>query len=467
MTPEQVAAPARDQPAVHGIRAAVDGTRDGTRTGVATAKVGGGNPAGDGRQGTLTRDERLAAHTPRGDARPDFIPSRARMTEPTAWRRLVAEAFRVGGGPNRLLRVFLWGLAAASSLRNLPALIEGYPKFADVEIPLRAAARWLSGGEAYLASAFQAPAGYELPFLYPPLTLPLFAPATALPRPMVYALWIGTCAAAAWWLLRRLGVPARFAAPLMLWPPFFEGLLGGNLQVLLVAGFVAVFFDRARADWRPEPRDPARGDRPPAVDGVLAAAIATLKISQPHAWLGLFRRRPGAAVAGLGVVAAAAVATLPFVGLSSWPRWVEQLGRAFDPKWGVGGSSLAAGAPPEVAVAVLLVSLGLCLAAPRGRIGAWVGVLTILGAPSLRMFGLLFAVPAMLVIRRELALIAAAFIATYSELGLWLGIFLVAGSLFLADHFSALRESGPPDDAAKGPPGPRRSKRPIPDGPPG
>jgi len=82
----------------------------------------------------------------------------------------------------------------------------------------------------------------------------------------------------------------------------------------------------------------------------------------------------------------------------------------------------------------------LCLVVPLARLGTWTGILTVVGAPSLRMFGVLFAVPAMLTIRRELGLLAAAAFASYTLQGLWLGLFLVLGTLLAAERYPALRE---------------------------
>ena len=50
----------------------------------------------------------------------------------------------------------------------------------------------------------------------------------------------------------------------------------------------------------------------------------------------------------------------------------------------------------------------------------------IVGNPSLRMFGLLMLLPGMLVVRREIALLAALCVASYTLPGLWLGVLLVA-----------------------------------------
>ena len=349
-------------------------------------------------------------------------------------------AFAVGGGPNRLLRAFLWAAAAGESLIGVRDLLAGYPPFVDIEIPLRAAERWLAGGQPYLASAFEATPGYDLPFLYPPFVLPLVAPLTFLPREVVFLAWLALCVGTALWTVRRCGVPWAVAPLLLLWPPFAEAILGGNVQLLLVGAFVALFFGRSVRPWTPVPRDPAAAGRPAVVDGVLGAAIPAFKLSQPHAWVALLRRRPEAALAGFGVFVALALVTLPSVGIDAWVAWVEQLQRAGDPAWSIAGASLASGMPAFVGLAIAAGTVLLCLVVPVPRLGAWTGILTVIGAPSLRMFGVLFALPAMLTVRREAALLAAALIATYTLQGLWMGLFLVLGTLLAAERYPTLRE---------------------------
>ncbi|HYN48455.1 MAG TPA: glycosyltransferase family 87 protein [Candidatus Nanopelagicales bacterium] len=356
----------------------------------------------------------------------------------------IAGAFAVGSGPNRLFRGFLWVAAAGVSLVGIRDLLAGYPPLVDIEVPLRAAERWLAGGQPYLASAFEAPPGYDVPFLYPPFVLPFLAPLTFLPREVVFVAWLAVCVATALWIVRRLGVPWPVAPFLLLWPPFAEAIFGGNVQLLLVGAFVAVFFGRPARPWTPATRDPAIADRPAVIDGVLGAAIPAFKISQPHAWVALLRRRPRAALAGLGCVGALAVATVPLVGLDAWLAWVEQLRRAADPAWPLAGASLTAGLPAVVGLTVAAATALACLVVPLARLGAWTGILTVVGAPSLRMFGVLFALPAMLTVRREAALIAAALIASYTLEGLWLGLVVVLGTLLAAERYPALREPNGP-----------------------
>lgn len=105
-----------------------------------------------------------------------------------------------------------------------------------------------------------------------------------------------------------------------------------------------------------------------------------------------------------------------------------------------GGSSLTSAAPPIVTVAVAGVTMVMAVFVPRRTAGLWIGLLTIIGAPSLRMYGVLFAVPAMLRIRRELALIAATLIATYTNEGLWLGLGVVVVANLAAPVLPWLRE---------------------------
>ena len=67
-------------------------------------------------------------------------------------------------------------------------------------------------------------------------------------------------------------------------------------------------------------------------------------------------------------------------------------------------------------------------------------MLSVWGTPSLHPFGLLFLVPAMLLIRRELALIGATLIATTTYQGSWVGIVIVSLALLASLRYPALRE---------------------------
>jgi hypothetical protein len=300
-----------------------------------------------------------------------------------------------------------------------------HPLMVDLEIPLRAAERWVGGGEPYLASSFSAPEGYGLPFLYPPPVLPFLAPLLALPRGVVVAAWLAATLGAAVFVARRLGVPWRAVPVVLCWVPFSEGLVGGNAQVLLVAGFVAVFFDAPAGPWRPVPRDPRDGGRMAIADGVLATITPALKLTQPHAWAALLRRRPAAALLGLCVAAAVAIATLPLVGVGAWRAWIEQLGRAADPAWALRGSSLVQLLPGLLSPAATALTVVLAMLAPTRRLGAAAGLLLVLGAPSLRSYGALFLLPAMLAVRRDVALVAVILVGTGVMAGMWAGILLV------------------------------------------
>lgn len=379
------------------------------------------------------------------------------IIRPTVIAAVLTRVVRVGSRSNRVLRAALAVLAFSMVLLVAYYLITGYWPYVDIEIPLRAADRWVHGGAPYLASAFAAPPGYDLPFLYPPPILPLVALLLALPRPLVWAAWSGAGLGAALFACRRLGIPGRWIPLVLCWPPFAEGLLGGNAQVFLFAAFVAVFFNGEDGEdgedssataglrngdhvARPLPRDPRTSNRLAIVDGILAGIVPALKLSQPHPWLALLRRRRRAALAGLLVLGALAGMSVPILGTDLWRSWFEQLGRASDPAWPLAGNSLARGLPASAQIAIAFGTGLACLRVPVARLGVWTGLLTVLGAPSLRMFGVLFALPAFLVVRREIGLVCAFMVATYTFEGLWLGVLLVTAALLLAERFPVLRE---------------------------
>ena len=62
----------------------------------------------------------------------------------------------------------------------------------------------------------------------------------------------------------------------------------------------------------------------------------------------------------------------------------------------------------------------LAFVVPPRHAAAWLGILMIAGNPSLRIFSMLYLVPGLLLIRREIALLAALLVASYFPPALWL-----------------------------------------------
>jgi hypothetical protein len=305
-------------------------------------------------------------------------------------------------------------------------LLRYYPYGVDLEIPLRAAGRWLAGGRPYLPESFDVVAGPDLPFLYPPMVLPFVAPLTVVPRIILFPIWTGVCVATGAFACRRLALPWWSVPFVLAWPPFAEALLGGNIQVPLFAAFAAMLYRGGGEPFKPRPRDPAAEDRPAVVVGLLATIIGAVKLSLAHMWLFVLRRRPRGALLGAAIVVGIAIVTLPLVGIDNWAAWFGQAGRSGDPNWHAVGWPLSRAIGRGPALVVTVLSLAAVFVIPVNRAGGWLGILTIVGAPSLHIFGLIFLLPAMLEIRRDVALAAALAVATYTDLGLILGTSLVA-----------------------------------------
>jgi hypothetical protein len=343
-------------------------------------------------------------------------------------------------GPRRLLMAGLVAILAILIVKALVGTVLIAPRFAvDMEIPLRAAARWQSGEPPYLASAFTSPPGATQPFVYPPYVLPFFSLLTDLPRVLVGAIAVAIMLVASILACRRLGIPWIWLPLVLAWPPFAESIFGANIQTVLFFAFVFLFYRTGAAPWKPRARDVADPTESQPLIGGLATFVGAIKISQPHPWLYVLRHRPRAALGGALVAALIVAATIPLTGIDAWLDWVAQLRLAADPTWDLGGFAIPRFLPPGVG----LVVAGACLAAvwfvPRKRAGAWIGVLSVVGSLSLHIFGLLFLVPAMLVIRRDAALMAAIFIATYSYEGAWAGITICAVGLAVSERSGRLR----------------------------
>ena len=183
-----------------------------------------------------------------------------------------------------------------------------------------------------------------------------------------------------------------------------------------------------------------------------------VKLSQPHLWLFALRRRSRQAVAGAAIVTLVTIPAVMVTGPQLWADWLAQLGRATDPSWDLGGIAL----PRFLGVAGTVIAMACalaCLVVRPSKAGVWVGLLSVIGATSLHTFGLLFLVPAMLLIRREIALVAAVLIATFTYPATWLAIVAVGAAWIAGERFDGLRE--PDASSVSGDPRLDRPRTPV------
>jgi hypothetical protein len=282
------------------------------------------------------------------------------------------------------------------------------------------------------------------PYLYPPFVLPFAAAFAALPSELVRWAWFIGLVGVAALTCRRLAMPWWLVPFALAWPPFAEGIWNGNIQVVLFAAFVVTFWEGPRGHHlQPVPRDLADRARTGPRIGFAAATVGAAKVSQAFAWLVVARHQPRSAALGALPWLAVLLITLPMTGLQLYIEWLGQASLAADPGWDKIGVPLLVYLPKPVVVALTLAAVLVCLRLRGPRTGAWVGLLMLIVAPNVHAFTGLFAIPAMLLVRRDIALVSVIAMATYTEPGWWLGVGLVTGSLLLSDRYPSLSAAGP------------------------
>ncbi len=250
--------------------------------------------------------------------------------------------------------------------------------FRDIEIYLKAGERWLADGAVYnqipLRSSPDDLSNY--PFLYPPLTLPLFGALAALPAPLAIGGWIAGSAALFVAGLRLIGASWRWCGLLLLWPPFVQGLHVGNVAIPLFVLFAG------------------------AVSRPATLVVAPLfKVYSAIAGLWLLRREHWRSLlVGGAFVLLLALVTLPIVGIGTWQDWVTAL-QTYQASQGylpnLYGFGLARYLPLVLVVAAAIVITLLALRARERRDQlARLGVATVVASPSLFSHGWLVALPA-------------------------------------------------------------------------
>lgn len=247
----------------------------------------------------------------------------------------------------------------------------------DLEIYLRAGERFLEGEVIYLGAPVVGPPAdpSELPFLYPPLTLPLFGTFALVPRPIALAVWSLGSLGVVLTGLRLVGVPWRWTAALLLWPPVFQALWAGNVAPIAFGLFAA---------------------GPRFAVGLPLSALFKLYNGLTALWL-LRERRWQAALGAAALLATLVVAGLPVTGLGRWSEWLAGLGHygaSQDLVTDLYGMALPRYLPGAVALGVAagvtVAALAPAGAASLGRLG----LATVVASPSLFTHGFLFALPA-------------------------------------------------------------------------
>lgn len=245
-----------------------------------------------------------------------------------------------------------------------------YLPLRDIELYLGAGTTALAGTSPYLTAPLAAiPALNELPFVYPPFTIPLFELLALIPRWLAESVWVAGSIGAvvgAFWLL---GVRGRWLLVLLAWPIPAQGIAVGN-----VASYTFFLY--------------CLGFRVGA--SIVLSGIFKVQSLIPGLWL-LRERRWREVAVGIAVVAVLAIASVLIVGLQTWTAWPTGL-TSFQASLirfpSLAGVTLARWHGEAVALAITVVAVGFALLR-RGRNGlARLGLASVVGSPTLSLHGL-------------------------------------------------------------------------------
>ncbi|HEX8938565.1 MAG TPA: glycosyltransferase 87 family protein, partial [Candidatus Limnocylindrales bacterium] len=325
----------------------------------------------------------------------------------------VAAGVIAGRGHARSIAILLVAIVAASWLiLDYGYLAGGSGHLYDLGVYLGGGQRFTTGGDPYLAATLDRlpPTAAQDAFLYPPVLLPLFGLLAGLPRLAVDAAWVALLLLAGLAAFRALGLGWGWSLLLLAYPPLVKGVESGN-----VANLTFLLFALAAR----------RGE------GLVAGGLFKVQTAIPALWLVRERRwRP--LLAGLALVAALVVLTLPLVGIGSWTGWLAGLQHRAASQARLPvlfGVSLAGVLPGPAFVAVSAAAVMAALALPGRRGLAGLGLATIVASPTLWPHGFLFAVPALLLWPSATVVWLGLAVGATQSLGYWLPVALGALAL--------------------------------------
>ncbi len=335
-----------------------------------------------------------------------------------AWIALVTAAVLAASLASRHLRPAAPRLrpVEATAIIALAAMVltdltMTYQPLRDLGIYLKAGQHYLAGTPVYLQAAMtERPADLtNYPFLYPPLTLPVFGALSLLPAILAQALWVACSLGLVMVALRAMGLPPRWLIFVALWPPLFQGLWVGNVAVPAL-----IFF--ALGPWLGA--------------GLVVGAVFKSYTGIASLWLAR-EGRWSQLTAGVAAIGVLFLLTLPLVGVGAWQAWMEAL-RLYQVSEQNVPVLYGFGMPGFVPLWVFLaLAAAAVLAAVRatGREGlARLGTATIVASPSLWGHGLLIAVPSMLNLRAPWLWLAIGITSATDGLQWWWAIGLIAAS---------------------------------------
>ena len=287
----------------------------------------------------------------------------------------------------------------------------------DLVLYLRAGERFLDGLPVYMEQVLtERPKDLtQYPFLYPPITLPLFAALSLLPLPIAAALWTAGSLAAVIAAFRLIGIDRRWCLFLLAWPPVLQGIYVGNVAVLLFLLFAAA---------------------PRLAGGLLAPVVFKLYNVIAAVWLIRERRWSELAAAAAVGIAIAAI-TAPIVPLGLWIDWIDGL-RTYQASqqalpnylYGLGLGRYGVPLILVAVVGVVLTVLALRARDPRERL-ARLGLATVAASPSVFAHGFLVAVPALFSLRTRLVWLVLGITACSPGLAWWIAPTIAAAAWFL------------------------------------
>jgi Glycosyltransferase family 87 len=259
----------------------------------------------------------------------------------------------------------------------------------DLHTYLAAAGSALAGNPAYLQGPLTVrPNGDQNPFIYPPVTLPLFEFLARLPLRLVEFGWLALSVAATLAALWLIGVRGRWLIAFLAWPVFAVGLSVGN-----VAAFGFLCF--------------ALGYRYAAM--LVVGGAFKLQSGVPAIW-GIRERRYREILLGIAILGLLVIATIPLTGWAAWGEWLRSLGyfeQTMD-RFEMRGASLTRYLPTALVVFASLVAIGVALRR-GGRNGlARFGLVSIVASPTLYIHGFGPLLPGALSLRPEILWFALA-----------------------------------------------------------